>query len=114
MNFSEGIMFYLKDLRKEHGLKRSELAAATGIHQCTLANYENETRQAPYETLVLLADFFHVSIDELLGHTVLPLSPNEKPAFQEDEKNLLKKYRSLSQKDKERLEDYLSLLINNK
>lgn len=107
-------MFYLKELRKEHGLKRSELARAIGIHQCTLANYENETRQAPYETLILLADYFHVSVDELLGRELLPFSPNDEPIFSLNEKTLLIKYRSLSEKDKERLNDYLSLLLNNR
>ena len=106
-------MFYLKELRKEHGLKRSELARATGIHQCTLANYENETRQAPYETLILLADFFHVSVDELLGHKISPLSIQEEPTFSDKEKALLTSYRSLSSSDKARLEDYLSLLRNS-
>ena len=107
-------MFNLKDLRKELGLKRSELAREIGIHQCTLANYENGTRQAPYETLILLADYFHVSVDELLGRELPPLSPNDEPIFSLDETTLLKKYRSLSQNDKERLNDYLSLLLNNR
>ena len=50
-------MFILKELRTEHGLKRSELARETGINANTLANYEKGTRQASYETLILLADF---------------------------------------------------------
>lgn len=107
-------MFHLKNLRKENGLKRSELARATGIHPCTLANYENEIRQAPYETLIVLADFFHVSIDELLGHKISPLSTTEKPRLSEEEKNLLQRYRTLSAQDKARLEDYLLLLSNNR
>ena len=107
-------MFTLKELRKEQGLKRSELASATGIHQSTLANYENGTREAPYETLILLADFFKVSLDELLGREATPFSANDQPQQSIDEKELLKKYRSLSDKDKERLKDYLSLLISSR
>ena len=45
-------MFILKELRTEHGLKRSELARETGINANTLANYEKGTRQASYETLI--------------------------------------------------------------
>lgn len=107
-------MFLLKELRKENGLKRSELAKATGIHASTLANYENETREAPYETLILLADFFHVSVDELLGHKIAPLSIQDEPTFSDKEKTLLSSYRSLSVSDKARLEDYLSLLRNSR
>lgn len=107
-------MFNLKNLRQELGLKRSELAKALGIHQSTLANYENETRQAPYEILILLADYFHVSTDELLGRDIPPLSASEKPALTETERLLLGRYRALSAKDKERLDDYLSLLSANR
>ncbi len=107
-------MFCLKALRKEHGLKRSELANATGIHPSTLANYENGTREAPYEILILLADYFHVSVDELLGRDIPPFLPSDEPNFSSNETILIKKYRSLSDRDKERLEDYISLLLHNR
>lgn len=107
-------MFNLKNLRKELGLKRSDLSKAIGIHQSTLANYENEIRQAPYETLILLADYFHISIDELLGRDNLFTPITEKPQLSEKEKTLIKCYQSLSDKDKARLEDYLLLLTSNR
>lgn len=107
-------MFCLKALRKEHGLKRSELASATGIHPSTLANYENGTREAPYEVLILLADYFHVSVDELLGREMPTFSKNDEPNVSNEEKIIIKKYRSLSIRDKERLKDYLSLLTSNR
>ena len=94
-------------------MKRSELANITGIHPNTLANYENGTREAPYEVLILLADHFHVSIDELLGREIPPYSSNDEPNFSSEEQSLIKKYRSLSVRDKERLDDYISLLTNN-
>ena len=62
-----GEMFRLKELREENGLKRSELARALNINAGTIANYENEIREAPYEYLVLFANYFDVSIDYLLG-----------------------------------------------
>ena len=62
-------MFKLKELRLENGLKRSELAKRLNLPPSTIANYENETRQAPYDVLILLADFFDVSVDYLLGRT---------------------------------------------
>ena len=68
-------MFILKELRTEHGLKRSELARETGINANTLANYEKGTRQASYETLILLADYFNVTVDELLGREEKPDLP---------------------------------------
>ena len=41
-------MFRLKELREENGLKRSELARDLKINAGTIANYENEIREAPY------------------------------------------------------------------
>ena len=60
-------MFKLKELRLENGLKRSEFAKAIDIPATTIANYENETRQAPYELLVKFAAFFNVTSDFLIG-----------------------------------------------
>ena len=102
-------MFKLKDLRLENGLKRSELAKITGIHQNTLANYENETRQAPYEILITLADFFEVSIDELLGRTETVTNSNTF-LFSSKEKNLITHFRELSSTGKSKVEEYLEMI----
>lgn len=100
-------MFRLKEIRLENGLKRSELARLTGIHQNTIANYENEERQAPYETLILFADFFSVSVDELLGRegTVRPnpLIPSS------HELKMLNRYRTLPQQDRERIDQIVEI-----
>ena len=98
----ENSVFRLKEIRLENGLKRSELARLTGIHQNTIANYENGERQAPYETLILFADFFSVSLDELLGREGT-VNPN--PILPSShEQNLLNRYRALPQHDRERID----------
>lgn len=102
-------MFKLKELRLESGLKRSELARLTGIHQNTLANYENETRQAPYDVLIFLANFFEVTLDELLGRTETPTNPNN-IIFTSKERNLVLSYRKLSSLGKEKVEDYVNVI----
>lgn len=103
-------MFCLKELRMESGLKRSELARLTGIHQNTIANYENETRQAPYETLILFADFFDVSLDDLLGRDRSVPKDRNAAVFTAKEKRLVTRFRGLNEEDKARVEDYLSVL----
>ncbi len=40
--------------------------------QNTISRYENEVREADYKTLILFADYFHVSVDYLLGRTDNP------------------------------------------
>lgn len=41
----------------------------TGIEQALISKYESGERVPPTETLILLADFFHVSIDYILYRT---------------------------------------------
>ncbi len=43
-----------------------------GINQNSLSRYENGVREADYETLKKLADYYHVSIDYLLERTDNP------------------------------------------
>ena len=39
------------------------------MNQNSISRYENEEREADYATLIRFADYFHVSIDYLLGRT---------------------------------------------
>lgn len=62
-------MIRLKALRTEKGLSQKEIAEYLGISQPAYANYERQAREADYETLKKLSDFFNVSIDFILGKT---------------------------------------------
>lgn len=62
----------LKKLRKENGLTQLSLQMKTGIEQALLSKYETGDRIPPTETLVLLADYYNVSIDYLLCRTDNP------------------------------------------
>lgn len=59
----------LKKLRKSKGLSQLQLALKLGLSQNTVSRYENGQREADYQTLVMFADFFDVSIDYLIGRT---------------------------------------------
>lgn len=59
----------LKLLRLDKNLTQEHLAKAIQSSKGAIANYENGNRQPGLETLVNLADFFHVSVDYLLGRT---------------------------------------------
>lgn len=62
----------LKNLRKERGITQLQLALALNLNQNAISRYENGTREADYRTLILLADYFKVSIDYLLERTDNP------------------------------------------
>lgn len=48
-------------------ISQAELAERLGIPKTTLASYEQDRCDPNIKTLVKLADFFNVSIDELVG-----------------------------------------------
>ena len=59
----------LKQLRLLRGITQQELAAQLNMKQNCVSRYESGEREADYRTLILLADFFDVSIDYLLERT---------------------------------------------
>lgn len=62
----------LKELRKAKKISQQRLAIELHLTQNTVSRYERGERQADYQTLIALADFFNVSIDYLLGRTDNP------------------------------------------
>ena len=96
-------------LRLENGLKRSELARLTGIHQNTIANYENGVSAAPYDTLIIFANFFDVTLDELLGREKSVQPAELASPLTSHEKKFIAKYRKLSAKNQKRVDDFLEI-----
>lgn len=59
----------LKELRKARGISQLKLAMDLGMNQNSISRYEGGAREADYQTLIALADYFNVSIDYLLERT---------------------------------------------
>ena len=57
----------LKELRLEKELSQEELARALKINQRSISNWETGARQPDFETLILIAEYFSVTTDYLLG-----------------------------------------------
>ena len=62
----------LRDLRKSRKMTQIALQMQTGIEQALLSKYENGSRIPPTETLLILAEFYNVSIDYILCRTDKP------------------------------------------
>ena len=60
------MIFRLKELREAKHLSQLKLAMDLHLSQNSISRYENLEREAGYETLILIADYFHVSLDYLL------------------------------------------------
>ena len=58
-----------KRLRTSSGYTQADIAEKLGISKSTISMYENGNREPDFETLELIADFFNVDIDYLLGRT---------------------------------------------
>lgn len=62
----------LRELRKARKLTQIAVQMQTGIEQALLSKFENGERIPPTETLMRLADFYHVSMDYIMGRTDNP------------------------------------------
>lgn len=58
----------LKALRKSRGISQRQLAEEIKAAQNTISNWENGTRDMDSATLLMLADYFNVTADFLLGN----------------------------------------------
>lgn len=57
----------LKELRKTENLTQEQLAEKLKISRVNYTRYETDAVRPDYETLILLADFYNISLDELFG-----------------------------------------------
>ena len=59
----------IRNLREDHDLKQTTLAEYLSITQRAYSRYETGERTVPVEVLAKLADYYHVSVDYLIGRT---------------------------------------------
>ena len=59
----------LKTLRKEAKMTQVNLAKALSMHTTTYRRYESGERDLPMEVAIQIAEYYHVSLDYLVGRT---------------------------------------------
>ena len=62
----------LKKLRLQKKKTQLNVQLETGIEQALLSKYESGKRIPPTETLMVLADYYEVSMDYIMGRTENP------------------------------------------
>ena len=103
-------MIRLEELRKKMGLSQEDLAKRINMTQQRISAYEKGKREPDLETLQLLAKYFGVSTDYLLGKTEI-----RNLLSQEDfEKNLLnskfaEKYNKLTDEQRKTLDSLVEV-----
>lgn len=61
---------HLKEKREERNLTQTELAKATHISQQNISRWERNEILPNIHFCTILADFYGISIDELVGHEI--------------------------------------------
>ena len=99
----------LKALRTRHDMSQQKLAESLNLSRELLSNYEQGRREPDYNTLILISNFFDVSVDYMLGVTKI-----EKRLLHEsvsDKYNcLMTDISGLSKESLTELEKYINLL----
>ena len=92
----------LLELRKQKGLTQADMAKLLKITPQAYSLYETNKNNINNETLCILADFFEVSIDYLLGRQ------NQKPSFLSDEEiELISLYRNVDDRARDHIRNTL-------
>lgn len=108
-NVQNHSMNRLKELRIKKGVLQSDVAAYIGVNNSTYAYYERGTHNPTPETLCKLADFFDVTVDELLGRT--PQLFDDARIQKSDEQVL---FDELTAEEKQMVVGYMKGLIFNR
>ncbi len=108
MNFSS----ILKTLREENHVTQEELALYLGITRSAVAGYETKGKQPDFERLVLIADFFNVTLDYLIRGNEYSSVSVTNGIENEKEISLLNSYRNLSKESQDALDKYVCFLLS--
>ncbi|MBO5562056.1 MAG: helix-turn-helix transcriptional regulator [Firmicutes bacterium] len=59
----------LRDLREDHDMNQTQIANLINTSQTVYSRYDRGFQTIPVEHLMILADFYGVSVDYILGRT---------------------------------------------
>ena len=86
----------LKKLRTANGISQQKLANILGVSQQSINKYENHDVEPDIATLTAIADYFQVTVDDLIGRQCI-----DEPTLSPDEGQLIRIYRALNHEQKE-------------
>lgn len=103
----------LKEVRLATGKTQKEVAAETNIGYKRYNSYETGAREPDAETLILLANYFNVTVDYLMGRSEEknnPLTPEESERVNKFDEL----FSSLSEEQQKNAIDYMKFLLSNR
>ena len=69
----------IKKLRRQNAVKQDVLASSLHMRRQTISSYERGITLPSIFTLIRIADFFNVTLDELTGRTALAIQKKDEP-----------------------------------
>ncbi|HVI42983.1 MAG TPA: helix-turn-helix transcriptional regulator [Anaerovoracaceae bacterium] len=103
----------LKKLRLKADLSQEKLANQLGLTQQSIHSYENGIYEPDIATLKQLAACFDTSVDYLIGNTEIrrKIEKSDKYELNAEEAEVIRKYRSLTKKNRKSLQLILDSLL---
>lgn len=101
----------LRELRLQMGKTQQEMADLLNITSSAYSLYETGKRQLNYESLLILADYFDVSLDYLFGRSKVRKLPAE---FTPADYRFLKQYTALDERGKKTIQTLLDFEAKSK
>jgi transcriptional regulator with XRE-family HTH domain len=90
----------LRSLRTSKGISMKALGQEIGVSESTISLYETGKRSPDIATMILLADYFDVTVDHLIGHENKP-GAEISGGLSEGDTSILRAYHSASEEDRQ-------------
>ena len=101
----------MKIIRKENGISQKMMAEKLNLLPTAYSNYENGTRLPDLETACVIADYFQISLDQLVRVGLHPEKPADPFAsLPKDMQGLLSTYQDLNHEDQKQVRSYSQFL----
>lgn len=98
----------IKILRENHGMTQIELAKVLNIGNSTLSQYESGARVPSDDIKIIIANYFDVSLDYLLGRDEKEKpTPEDGGGLSETEQQIMECVGQMSEREKEAFLAYL-------
>ena len=98
----------LERIRKTRKVSQAALGEELGLTQQMISSYEKGISSPNVEILVKIADYFHVSLDVLVGYTP------KKPQVTSTESRFLRYFETLNEMDREKCITIAETLIKDR
>lgn len=103
-------MLRLRELRESKHINQQKLAIDLNLTQAAISKYEHGLSEPDISMLKNIAEYFHVSVDYLIGFSNSPIQCT-KSDIPDEELKLLNNYRRLTNLQKEKLRAYIQGLL---